>query len=415
MKTLKTLFEKLDPHFRSGGALFRFFGIYQATRTFFFLPSPVNRSAPHVRDHLDVKRFMSFVILALIPVTLFGMYNVGYQYYSALSGVDDAGFFQIFSRGASQVLPIILVSYGVGFFWEILFATIRGHEVTEGLLVTGLLFPLTLPPTIPLWQVAAGISFGIVIGKEIFGGTGRNLLNPALTARAFIFFSYPASISGNGVWMVMPPEVSSMDITGGVQTEALGGIQMNVLNEAHMDAMSGATALALGQDTGYIEATLEQAGFTLKTLFFGLHPGSIGETSTLLCFLGAIFLMFTRVASYRIILGGVAGVVATSLILNLLPGPQGTWFAAGPLYHLCSGGFALGISYMATDPVSAPGTDVGRWIYGFLIGFLTVLIRAVNPAYVEGVMLAILFMNLFSPFIDHVTVKVMVSKRIPNV
>ncbi len=298
------------------------------------------------------------------------------------------------------MLPIILVSYGVGFFWEILFATIRRHEVTEGLLVTGLLFPLTLPPTIPLWQVAVGMTFGIVIGKEVFGGTGRNLLNPALTARAFLFFSYPASMSGNSVWRVVPDNL------------AVGNLLPKILD---VDAISSATALALGGDTGYIGDTLNQAGFTLKNLFLGLHPGSIGETSAMLCFLGAIFLMITRVASFRIIMGGIAGVVVTSLIFMMLPGSEGTWFSAGPLYHLFSGGFALGISYMATDPVSAPGTDSGRWIYGFMIGFFTVLLRAVNPAYVEGVMLAILFMNIFSPLIDHITVKLAVGKRIPNV
>ena len=385
MKVLKHLFEKTDPYFKSGGRLARFSGIYGATRTFFFLPSPVNRSAPHLRDHLDLKRFMSFVILALIPVTLFGIYNVGFQYYGA--GAMGATIVDMFWIGSLKVVPIILVSYAVGFFWEILFATLRGHEVTEGLLVTGLLFPLTLPPTIPLWQVAVGMTFGIVIGKEVFGGTGRNLLNPALTARAFLFFSYPVTMSGNAVWRVTSPDLPDM--------------------------VSGATALALGGE-GHIEVTLQQAGFSLTRLFLGFHPGSIGETSAFLCFLGAAFLMITRVANYRIILGGIVGVVATALSFQMLPGPEATWFSAGPLYHLFSGGFALGISYMATDPVSAPGTDIGRWIYGFLIGFFTVLLRAVNPAYVEGVMLAILFMNIFSPLIDHITVKLAVAKRIPN-
>ncbi|SLM28110.1 Na(+)-translocating NADH-quinone reductase subunit B [Desulfamplus magnetovallimortis] len=417
MKQLKYLFEKIDPYFKPGGSMSRFFGIYQATRTFFFLPSPVNRCAPHIRDHLDLKRFMSFVILALLPVTLFGMYNAGYQYYLAASLPEQIGFFKTFTTGALHVVPIIIVSYTVGFFWEILFATIRGHEVTEGLLVTGLLFPLTLPPTIPLWQVAVGMSFGIVIGKEVFGGTGRNLLNPALTARAFIFFSYPASMSGNAVWRVIPEKITEAgaSIQNGITgiSQAIP-IVKNQIDQVLVDALSGATPLSLGGSTGYIEATLHQAGFDLKTLLTGLHPGSIGETSALLCFAGAIFLMVIRIASYRIIIGGIAGVVITSMIFKLLPGPQGTWFSAGPLYHLFSGGFALGISYMATDPVSAPGTDAGRWIYGFLIGFFTVLIRAVNPAYVEGVMLSILFMNVFSPLLDHITIKIAVAKRIPN-
>ncbi len=383
MNPLRTLFKKADPYFKTHGRFARFRGIYFATRTFFFLPSPVTSTAPHVRDHVDLKRLMSFVILALLPVTLFGMFNVGYQYHGGRAGVME-----MFTTGAVHVLPIILVSYGVGFFWEILFATVRGHEVTEGLLVTGLLFPLTLPPTIPLWQVALGISFGVVMGKEVFGGTGRNLLNPALTARAFVFFSYPVSMSGTSVWQVTAPGV---------------------------DAVSGATALSVGGTGGNIQELIVNAGFPLDRLFFGLHPGSIGETSAFLCFVGAVFLMVTRVASFRIILGGIAGVITTAGLFTILPGPSDTWFSAGPLYHLFSGGFALGISFMATDPVSAPGTDSGRWIYGFLIGFFTVLLRAVNPAYVEGVMLSILFMNIFSPLIDHVTVKIRAARRIPNV
>ncbi len=260
--------------------------------------------------------------------------------------------------------------------------------MTEGLLISGLLFPLTLPPTISLWQVAAGISFGIVIGKEIFGGTGRNLLNPALTARAFIFFSYPASMSGNSVWIA------------GSKT---------------VDAVSQATPLALHADTGPITDLLVSSGYTLDRLFWGLIPGSIGETSAFLCFAGAAFLIITGIASYRIILGGIAGLFATSLVFALVSSNTGSWYCAGPLYHLLSGGFALGISFMATDPVSGPGTNAGRWIYGFLIGVLTVILRAVNPAFVEGVMLAILFMNIFSPLIDHVTVRLKTRKRIPNV
>lgn len=415
MKFLRDMFSRTERYFKPDGSLSRFSAIYGATKSFFFFPSPVTHCAPHIRDNLDLKRFMSFVILALMPVTLFGIYNTGYQFYffmgvkSAASGVTfaDPGFWKIMELGATHVLPIIMVSYGVGFFWEILFATIRRHEVTEGFLVTGLLFPLTLPPTIPLWQVAVGITFGIVIGKEVFGGTGRNLLNPALTARAFLFFSYPVSMSGTSVWHLAPKLVPSR---GNIDVEAVGGIV-----HKGVDALSGATALSVGGAAGHIQDLLVQAGYPLKSLFFGLHPGSIGETSALLCFSGAFFLIITGVANYRIIISGIAGVVITALIFERIPGHEGTWFAAGPLYHLFSGGFALGISFMATDPVSAPGTDSGRWIYGFLIGFFTVLIRAVNPAYVEGVMLSILFMNIFSPLIDHITVKMAVAKRIPNV
>lgn len=429
MKLLRDMFKRTDRYFKPDGALSIFSGIYGATKSFFFFPSPVTHCAPHIRDSLDLKRFMSFVILALIPVTLFGIYNTGYQFYlltgstSSLTSesaviVDRvagssgsalyAGFWQIMETGAIHVVPIILVSYGVGFFWEILFATIRRREVTEGFLVTGLLFPLTLPPTVPLWQVAVGISFGVVIGKEVFGGTGRNILNPALTARAFLFFSYPLSMSGSSVWHVMPQR----GVLPG-QTEELAAAGIGTLARG-VDVMSGATPLSISGTTGHIQDLLVQAGYPLETLFWGLHPGSIGETSALLCFLGALFLIITGVANYRIIIGGVAGVAVTALIFQRIPGHEGTWFAADPLYHLFSGGFAFGISFMATDPVSAPGTDSGRWIYGFLIGFFTLLIRAVNPAYVEGVMLSILFMNIFSPLIDHIAVKVAVAKRIPN-
>lgn len=432
MKLLRNIFDLTDRYFKSDGALSRFSGIYGATKTFFFFPSPVNSCAPLIRDSLDLKRFMSFVILALMPVTLFGIYNTGYQFYffmgansaadingaialngvtGTIASVGNPGFRQIMETGARHVLPIILVSYGVGFFWEILFATIRRHEVTEGFLVTGLLFPLTLPPTISLWQVAAGITFGIVIGKEVFGGTGRNILNPALTARAFLFFSYPVSMSGSTVWHLIPHQSKDTLLSRmpEVVTTTSGMIHKGV------DALSGATALSVSGTGGHIQDLLVQAGYSLKTLFFGLHPGSIGETSACLCFIGAFFLVITGVANYRIIIGGIAGVVITALIFQKIPGHEGTWFAAGPLYHLFAGGFALGISFMATDPVSAPGTDSGRWIYGFLIGFFTVLIRAVNPAYVEGVMLSILFMNIFSPLIDHITVQISVAKRIPNV
>jgi len=326
------------------------------------------------------------VLLSLMPVLFFGMYNTGYQ--SGLARGESLDFWSAFLSGAWVVLPIIIVSYAVGFFWEILFAAIRRHPISEGFLVTGMLFPLTLPPTIPLWQVALGISFGVVIGKEIFGGTGRNILNPALTARAFVFFSYPVTMSGN-VW---------------------------VAGTTGVDGITGATALAVTADSGNsLTAALADQGFTLPHLFFGLVPGSIGETSALCCLIGAAILMITRIGNYRIILGGIAGLILTALVFYFLPGTRGTWADAGPLYHLCAGGFLFGISFMATDPVSAPGTNPGRWIFGFLIGFLTVVLRVANPAFAEGVMLAILFMNVFAPLLDHLVMKHRISKRIPNV
>ena len=383
MNPLKKLFDDLEPEFTGDGKFRRMEALFDATKTFFFLPSPKNTIVPFIRDAIDLKRYMSFVIISLMPVFLFGIYNTGFQ--SGLARGESFSFWQCMGTGAFYVIPIVIVSYGVGFFWEILFAAARGHKISEGFLVTGLLFPLTLPATIPLWQVAAGISFGVVMAKEIFGGTGRNFLNPALTARAFVFFSYPVSISGD-IWVVLP------------------------------DGITGATALSIiSQGSESITTALSQQGFGLFDLFFGTVPGSIGETSALCCLLGAAFLMVTRIGNYRIILGGFMGLILTAILVYLIPGGNDTWANAGPFYHFCAGGFLFGISFMATDPVSAPGTDEARWIFGFLIGFFTVILRVANPAFVEGVMLAILFMNVFAPLLDHMVIRYKASKRIPNV
>lgn len=383
MNPLKKLFDQLEPDFTHGGKFEKMEPLFDATKTFFFLPSPKNTILPFIRDCLDLKRYMSVVILSLMPVFFFGMYNVGLQ--AGLARGEAWSFIECMGFGAWHVLPIVIVSYGAGFFWEILFASVRGHKISEGFLVTGLLFPLTLPVTIPLWQVALGISFGVVMGKEIFGGTGRNFLNPALTARAFVFFSYPVSISGD-LWVMGP------------------------------DGVTGATALSIvSQGTESITTALSTQGFGLLELFVGTVPGSIGETSALCCLIGAAILMVTRIGNYRIILGGIAGLLITATLVYLIPGGTDTWANAGPLYHLCAGGFLFGISFMATDPVSAPGTDTARWIFGFLIGFLTVILRVANPAFVEGVMLAILFMNVFAPLLDYLVVRYKASKRIPNV
>jgi len=386
MNPLKKLFDHNEPHFTGAGKYKKFAPLFDATKTFFFLPSPKTVVMPFIRDHIDLKRYMSFVLIALVPALFFGIYNTGFQ--SGLAAGENFGLGRSFLEGAWHVLPIIIVSYGVGFFWEILFAVVRKHKISEGFLVTGILFPLTLPATIPLWQVAIGISFGVVMGKEVFGGTGRNFLNPALTARAFLFFSYPLSMSGN-IWVAAKDAV---------------------------DGISGATALAVAGIQGEsITTALSNAGFSLTDLFLGVVPGSIGETSALCCILGAIFLMVTRIANFRIILGGIAGLFITALLIYLIPGGEESWANAGPLYHICAGGFLFGICFMATDPVSAPGTHPGRWAFGFLIGFLTVIIRVVNPAFVEGTMLAILFMNVFAPLLDHMVIKYKSSKRIPNV
>ncbi|MFO7750413.1 MAG: NADH:ubiquinone reductase (Na(+)-transporting) subunit B [Desulfobacteraceae bacterium] len=386
MNFLRDLFDKAEQQFTGQGKYARLEPVFEAFKTLFFFPSPKNSIMPFVRDHLDLKRYMTFVIIALVPPLVYGIYNTGVQ--AGLVQGSSPGIAGAFLRGAVVVLPIIAVSYLVGFFWELLFAVVRKHKISEGFLVTGLLFPLTLPPTIPLWQVALGISFGVVIGKEVFGGTGRNLLNPALTARAFVFFSYPVSMSGD-VW---------------------------VAGSKAVDAISSATPLSVtGSANQSLSSALADQGIDLLDLFFGTIPGSIGETSALCCLVGAGFLMATGIANFRIILGGMAGLVTTALLFSLMPGQESTWTGAGPLFHLCAGGFLFGISFMATDPVSSPGTDPARWLFGFFTGFLTVLIRVVNPAFVEGVMLAILFMNVFAPLLDHLVIRYRISKRIPNV
>ncbi len=371
-----------EKYFSKGKPLEKMFPLFDALDTFLLTPGKTTKQAPHVRDAVDIKRVMIFVVLALTPCILMGMYNVGYQM-SVAEGLEYS-VLACFGAGALKVLPIIIVTYAVGGLWEGLFAIVRNHEINEGFLVTGILFALTLPPTIPLWQVAVGISFGVVIGKEIFGGTGYNVLNPALTARAFVFFAYPAQMSGDAVW-------------------------------AAVDGFSKATPLAVAaiaeRGTDAVEA-IQNAGYTFQDVFLGFIPGSIGETSALACLLGLAFLLITRVASWRVMAGCVIGLVAMSLFFGLFKGENSlAFFSLPPQWHLIMGGFAFGAVFMATDPVSSSATDAGRWIYGILIGALVVLIRMVNPAYPEGVMLAILFMNVFAPTIDHFVVQAQIKRR----
>jgi len=391
MKLIRNLFDAQRHHFGPGGKFEQFHPLFEATESFFFIPGISTQSDAHVRDSLDLKRFMSFVILALAPCLCFGIYNVGYHSLVA-SGKDPTLLLTVIS-GLQIVLPLIIVSYAVGFFWEILFAIIRKKEISEGFLVTGLLFPLTLPPTIPLWQAAVGISFGVVIGKEVFGGTGRNILNPALCGRVFLFFAYPMRMSGDAVWTVVSDKTA--------------------------DAFSGATPLAVAALTPIgetVETTLANADYPLETLFMGLYPGSVGATSVLACLMGAVMLIIVGIASYRTIIGGISGVLATGYLLNLVASETSmAWLSLNPWHHLVMGGFAFGIAFMATDPVSSPGMDVSKWIYGFAIGALTVLIRVFNPAYAEGVMLAIIFMNLFAPLLDYFVILQRLRKRLANV
>ncbi|WP_372846364.1 NADH:ubiquinone reductase (Na(+)-transporting) subunit B [Pontiella sp.] len=400
---MKALFDFMDkkiaPLFEEGGKFERLYPLFEAGDTFHRTPADVTPSAPHVRDSIDQKRLMIFVIYALLPCILFGIWNAGNQFNIA-NQVKDATLMTDLLRGSAMVLPIIFVSYLVGGLWEVLFAVVRRHEINEGFLVTGMLFPLVLPPTLPLWQVAVGISFGIVIGKEIFGGVGYNILNPALTARAFLFFAYPAQISGDQVWVGTAKTAFENNAFFGTVAANVDGVTM---------ATPLAVAAAAGNGTDAV-AALNGAGFNLFNLTLGNIPGCIGSTSAIAIVLGALFLIATGIASWRIMLSGVIGCVAMGALFNVLPVDNA--FAALPfVYHLVLGGFLFGIIFMATDPVSAAATNTGKWIYGFLIGVLTVLIRVVNPAYPEGAMLAILFMNVMAPLIDHFVVQSHIKKR----
>ncbi len=375
MKFLERLLNNIDKTIKEGP--FKIFHpMFGAFNTMLITPGHATSTGPHIRDSIDMKRFMGIVIFALVPSILVGSYNVGLQ-----AGVE--GLFAAFMFGFLKLLPIIVVTYAVGLGWEMIFGHINGHDIHEGFLVTGILLPLTLPPTIPLWQVAVAVSFGTVIGKEVFGGTGMNLLNPALTARAFLFFTYPGNISGDSVWVAQ-------------------------------DGFTGATPLAaVASSTGSAVDTLNAAGFTLNKMFFGFNPGSIGETSTIAILIGAVILLITGVASWRIMLATVVGAYGMALIVQFLGADLAGGMRTLPAhYHLVMGGFMFGTVFMTTDPVSAAGTNIGKWIYGILIGVMVILIRAFNPAYPEGMMLAILFGNVFSPLIDHFVVKANIKRRL---
>jgi len=386
MKFLFDLMEKkIGPLFEKGGKFERLYPLYEAGDTFTRTPGDVTKNAPHVRDSIDQKRLMMFVIYALLPSLFFGIWNAGNQF-NAANGVDST-FVADILRGSIMVLPIVIVSYLVGGIWEVLFALVRKHEINEGFLVTGMLFPLILPPTLPLWQVAVGVSFGIVIGKEIFGGVGYNILNPALTARAFLFFAYPAQISGDTVWV-------------GALADKVDGVTQATPLAIAAAAEKGIDAVAM----------LNEAGFTLWNMTLGTIPGCIGSTSAIAILLGMGFLILTGIASWRVMLSGIIGCIALGVLFNALPLDNA--FAGLPFYyHLVMGGFLFGIVFMATDPVSCAATNTGKWIYGFFIGALTVLIRVANPAYPEGAMLAILFMNVMAPLIDHFVVQSHIKKR----
>jgi len=398
MKLLRDLLDQVEPHFKEGGKLERLYPAYEAADTFLYTPGEVTHGPSHVRDGIDLKRMMITVVVALIPCIFMALWNTGYQVNLAMAklGLDSAGgwrgvvidileigydpgsFLANIFHGALYFLPVYLVTMIVGGTLEAIFSIIRKHEINEGFLVTGLLFPLTLPPTIPLWQVALGIAFGVVIGKEVFGGTGKNFLNPALTARAFLYFAYPAEITGDAIWVAV-------------------------------DGFTYATPLGLVPADGILALT---NSMTQLQAFLGTIPGSMGETSTLACLIGAFILIATGVGSWRIMLSMTLATIGGAALLNAIGSTSNPMFAVDPLWHLVLGGFAFGTVYMATDPVSASMTNTGKWFYGVLIGLMTILIRVVNPAFPEGVMLAILFGNVFAPVIDHFVMQANIKRRL---
>ena len=379
--------------FAPGKPLEKFYYAFDAVESGMFNPLHNVHQAPHVRDSIDTKRFMSMVILALMPCLFFGIYNAGYQSQMAVGGSVD--LLSCMLIGAKWVIPLVMISYAVGGTWELLFAIVRKHQVNEGFLVTGLLFPLVLPPTLPWWQAAVGISFGVVIGKEVFGGTGMNILNPALVARAFCFFAYPGKMSGDSVWVPLQEGMKTVD---GFSGATALGVALSMKSGANPEA----NAVHL----------LQSHGYDWWNLFIGLVPGSIGETSTIACLIGLVILMISGVASWRTPFGCLLGAVVVGTLFNALaPESAHNLFHLPPHYHILMGGFAFGAVYMATDPVSSAATNTGRLVYGFLIGALCIIIRTVNPAYPEGMMLAILFMNVFAPLIDYYVVKGRINQR----
>lgn len=396
--SLRSFFSSRETLFQKGGKYQKLYPIFEMVETIFFTSNTVTKAAPHARSFVDMKRIMTYVVIATIPCVLWAFYNTGLQTNIALSNVNlnDVSGWRIFLikitglginpdnilanliHGALYFLPIYLVTLLAGGVWEVLFATVRGHEVNEGFLVSSMLFTLTLPASTPLWQVALGISFGVVIAKEVFGGTGKNFLNPALTGRAFLYFAYPASMSGDSIW-------------------------------TPVDGFSGATSLGISASEGF--ESLKNYGITWSDAFLGTIQGSLGETSTLACLIGLCFLLLTRIANYRMIVGCLVGMIVFSSFLNWIGSDTNPMFSMPWYWHLVIGSYAFGLVFMVTEPVSASHTNLGRYIYGALIGFMVIMIRVLNPAFPEGMMLAILFGNIFAPLIDHFVVMANIKRR----
>jgi len=424
IRRFRAMLDNMQPLFLPGGKLERYHALFEMVDTLFFSPPDQTRGAPHVRDAIDLKRVMIVVVFAAVPCVLVGLWNTGFHTNTAMAtmgfdtvdgwrgsvlgmlfaGHDPGSIYDNFALGLLYFLPIYMVTMAAGGFWEMLFSGVRNHEINEGFFVTSLLYALILPATTPLWQVALGISFGVVIGKEVFGGTGKNFLNPALVGRAFLYFAYPAQMSGDSVWTPVDG-ISSATALGISAIEGMSGDSV----WTQVDGFSGATALGISAIEGM--SGIVDSGLTWTQAFLGQMQGSIGETSTLACLIGAVVLVYSGIASWRTIVGVFAGLIIPVLLMGFVESDNP--MASMPWHwHVVLGGFAFGAIFMATDPVSSANTDTGKWIYGLLVGFLTFVIRVVNPAFPEGIMLAILFGNIFAPVIDYFVIRANVKRRI---
>ncbi len=381
MKFLRNKIDQFKPHFEKGGKLEKFHPAFEGFETLLYVPEAVTQKGAHIRDAVDLKRTMITVVLAMIPALLFGMYNVGFQHFTQLGTMGEQAFMDVFLFGLLKVLPLIIVSYGVGLTIEFAFAIQRGHSINEGYLVSGMLIPLIVPVDVPLWMLAVAVAFAVIIGKEVFGGTGMNIVNPALTARAFLFFAYPTKMSGDKIW-----------VAGGET----------------VDAISGETILGVLANNGSHD-------YSITDMFLGFIPGSVGETSVIAILIGAALLLYTGIGSWKIMLSAVLGGTLMISLFNAVGNPESVLQMTDVLPHLLIGGFIFGVVFMATDPVTASQTETGKWIYGFLVGLLAMLIRVVNPAYPEGMMMAILFMNIMAPLIDHYVIGANIKRRLKRV
>ncbi len=396
MKFLRKIFDNAHKKINSSEKTKKFFPLIDSMDTLLFTPNHITKKGAHIRDGIDLKRTMMLVIIALIPCLLFGIYNTGYQHYSVLGELGTVSFLDIILTGALVVLPLVVVSYGAGLFVEFIFCIRNGHAIQEGFLVSGMLIPLIMPADVPLWMVAMATIFAVIIGKEVFGGTGMNILNVALTARAFLFFAYPTKMSGNKVWIT---GYEDMNVDGSSGATALGDLASTV-DLATNDPVAQGVATKLS----------DGGSFDLMNSFLGFIPGSIGETSALMCLLGGALLLWTGIASWRVMVSFFAGGFLMAFVLNKMGG--NVYFDLPAIHQLMLGGFMFGMVFMATDPVTAAQTNTGKYIYGFLAGFLGILIRMVNPAYPEGVMLAILIANVFAPLIDHMVISSNIKRRL---